>query len=372
MLMEELPPIPDAEIENDIDFIKKITVVAVSVFMIAVAWVLWQVLIDELIGGPAAEALEIEQEFSELVQYDSVDHLSGEGVDVCMVDSGIDTNHPDLENLELAGWNDFINSKDEPYDDNGHGTMMAGILVAENGYTGLAKDVELYVAKALSGIGQGDDSTVAEAIDWCVAKGVDIISLSLGGNASGFSIILGDAVEDAVDAAYDAGIVVVAAAGNDGENDDGDVASPGIVNNVICVGGVDVNGDLWSGSSIGDNSVRIFPPQLPRNSPDEKPEVVAPGHLVPVIMIGEDCEDDDYCWGLSSGTSAATVYVTGAIAILFEEYPELQGNGTDMLDNLKQWIADSSKKRSGQENHDDHYGYGLLQIEALLEQAAQS
>ena len=55
---------------------------------------------------------------------------------------------------------------------------------------------------------------------------------------------------------------------------------------VICVGGVDVDGIIWEGSSVGDNNGRIWPPMLPRNSPDEKPEVVAPAHKVPVIMPG--------------------------------------------------------------------------------------
>ena len=64
--------------------------------------------------------------------------------------------------------------------------MMAGILVADGELTGLAKDVNLYVAKALSGSGEGNDATVAEAIDWCISKNVNIISLSLGGNASDF------------------------------------------------------------------------------------------------------------------------------------------------------------------------------------------
>ena len=68
---------------------------------------------------------------------------------------------------------------------------------------------------------------------------MNIISLSLGGATSGASIIFGDTVENAVDDVYDGGIVVVAAAGNDGENDDGDVASPGTISTVICVGGVD-------------------------------------------------------------------------------------------------------------------------------------
>jgi len=359
--MEEMPSIPDAEIENDIDFIKQITTVATSILLVALAWYSWQIITGEIsLTGPSALVLEKEEKFDSLIQYDDVDNYSGDGVDVCIVDSGIDATHRDLENMNLADWSDFIGSKSEPYDDNGHGTMMAGILVADGGLSGIAQDVDLYVAKALSGNGEGDDATVAEAIDWCVSKNVNIISLSLGGNASGFSIILGDAVEDAVDAAYDAGIVVIAAAGNDGESDDGDVASPGIVDTVICVGGVDVDGNLWSGSSIGDNNGRLWPPLLPRNSPDEKPEVVAPGHKVPVIIPGDK-------WGLSSGTSAATVYVTGAIAILFEANPELKDGGTDMLDNLKEWIADSSKPRSGQDGHDDHYGYGLLQIDDLID-----
>ena len=54
---------------------------------------------------------------------------------------------------------------------------------------------------------------------------------------------------------------------------------------------------------------------------------------------------------------------------MFEEHPELKDGGTDMLDDLKQWIADSSKKRSGQDSHDDHYGYGMLQMKALIDAA---
>ena len=365
--MQPAPNIPDGELETDLDFIKQITIFATSVLMISVGVFAYMIFTGEIsLSGPSALVLEQEEDFDRLVNYNSVDKYSGDGVDVCMVDSGIDMTHSDLSGLSLADWSDFIGNGDEPYDDNGHGTMMAGILVADGSLTGLAVDVNLYVAKALSGSGQGDDQTVAEAIDWCIAKNVNIISLSLGGNASGFSIILGDQVEDAVENAYNAGIVVIAAAGNDGgTNDDGDVASPGIVDTVICVGGVDVSGNIWSGSSVGDNNGRLWPPMMPRNSPDEKPEIVAPGHRVPVIMVGNN-------WGMSSGTSASTVYVTGAIAIMFEAHPELKDGGTDMLDNIKQWIADSSKKKSGQENHDDYYGYGLLQMDELISLAASN
>ena len=81
------------------------------------------------------------------------------------------------------------------------------------------------------GAGEGDDSTVAQAIDWCVSKNVNIISLSLGGmsDSNYFRRCSGGCVENA----YEAGIVV-AAAGNDGQNDDGDVSSPGIVDTELC------------------------------------------------------------------------------------------------------------------------------------------
>ena len=359
--MEELPSIPDSDLDVDFDFVKKLTTVAVSIIFVVFGYYTWQILNGDIMwNGPSALALEQEEQFQSLIQYDDVDNFSGSGVDVCIVDSGIDTTHRDLENMNLVDWSDFIGSGSKPYDDNGHGTMMAGILVADGGLSGIAQDVNLYVAKALAGNGTGDDATVAQAIDWCVSKNVNIISLSLGGATSGAAIIFGDDVESAVDDAYDSGIVVVAAAGNDGDDDDGDVASPGTVDTVICVGGVDKNGNLWSGSSIGDNDGRIWPILLPRNSPNEKPEVVAPAENVAVISPGGG-------WATSSGTSAATVFVTGAIAILFEAHPELMDGGTDMLDNLKQWIADSSKPSENQNGHDDHYGYGLLQINDLIE-----
>ena len=68
---------------------------------------------------------------------------------------------------------------------------------------------------------------------------------------------------------------------------------------------------------------------------------------------------------MADGTSGATVYVSGAVALMFENKPELMDGGTDMLDDLKQWIMDSSLAR-GDDGHDDKYGYGVLQIENLI------
>ena len=78
---------------------------------------------------------------------------------------------------------------------------------------------------------------------------------------------------------------------------------------------------------------------------------------------------------MSDGTSAATVYVTGALALLLQNNPELAANGTQgniaNINQVKEWIQQSSLKKSNQEGHDDEYGYGLLQIKDLIEAANQ-
>ena len=205
--MQPAPHIPDGELEDEMDFFKQITIVATSALLIAIGFFAYMIYTGEItLSGPSALVLEKEEDFDELVQFDYVDRYSGDGVDVCMVDSGIDMSHSDLSNLKLADWSDFIASRDSPYDDNGHGTMMAGILVADGGLTGVSTGVELFVAKALASNGSGDDAIVSEAVDWCISSNVHIISLSLGG-APGFlpTFLGGDALEGSVDDAYSAG-----------------------------------------------------------------------------------------------------------------------------------------------------------------------
>ena len=314
---------------------------------------------------PTAGALEAQEVYGELIQT-NIKGLDGTGVRVCIVDSGIDTTHEDLSGMNLVAWRDFVNNQEQPYDDQGHGTSMAGILVANGWMEGVAPKVELVVAKALSGNGTGDDGVVADAIDWCVDQNVQIISLSLGG-APGlipFSIFGGRDSSDAADDAIDQGIVVIAAAGNDGgPDDDGDVAHPSSERLVISVGGHTEDGSHWSGSSIGDNNGNLIPLILPRQDPHKKPEVVAPAEGVPVI-------NNDGTWSIVDGTSAATVYVTGAIALLLEAVPSLAANESSgssaTVVQIKQALMDTSKPQPSQDGHDDNYGYGMLQIENLI------
>lgn len=354
-------------------------VVAVSLSLLVVTsssillLYLWKGADGLVIERPSSALISWEMDYKEMVGAfdDSLSGLDGNGVVLCIVDSGIDLNHPDLRNLELMGWWDSVNGLDDPYDDEGHGTAMSGIIVADGGLTGISRGVDLLVAKAIDDEGQGSASTVADSVDWCVQQGADIISLSLGGGQSfGSGLFTTDQLEQSVEEALDSGVFVIASAGNDGEDDDGDVGSPGSVEDVICVGGITRSGSIWSGSSEGDNDGRLWPnPILPRSNPDKKPEIVAPGHEVPVLMAS-GVENNGW-WGWSSGTSAATAWISGSLALLLQDNPDLKsGNSTDRqaIESVKEAITQASQMKEGQDSHDEHYGYGHLRIDLLISQ----
>ena len=367
---QELAPL-NPQLEKDLLIVRRIVSIAMAALLVLVAGFVYNIIVGDGLTfvRPSDELVESERAYRNLINVPS--EYSGEGVNVCSVDTGMELNHPDLEGFDVAGWIDVVQGKSNPYDDNGHGTSMAGILVANGWIHGVAKNVNLYVAKSLLENGSGYEEDVVSGIDWCVNQNVNIISLSLGGGQDLFPLLGSSSrtIEDSVNDAMARGIFVVAAAGNDGgEEDDGDVASPGSERRVICVGGVTQSGSHWSKSSTGNNAVSFFPPKLPRGDPDKKPELVAPAKDVPVLNA-------QGTWSSSSGTSAATVFVTGALALLLEAQPQLASNGTSgdvsTIDTVKDWLMQTVNPKEGQTDHDNNYGYGLLDIDALLDKAEQ-
>ncbi len=375
----------DEEIEKGESFIDnsslnlliKVTsalVVILSALIISL-WAVYQTA-DVTFGGPPSSLELWEDEYREMTGLDRVGGFEGSGVKVCIVDTGIDMSHPDLEDAKIIGWNDLISGSDSPYDDEGHGTAMAGIIASKGGLNGVSPEADLLIAKAISDDGSGTDSTIADAVDWCVDGSADIISLSLGGSQGiGSGFFTTDQLEESVQNAIDLGVYVVAAAGNDGEDDDGDVESPGSVEDVICVGAVTRTSSIWSGSSEGDNNGRLWPnPIFPRQDPDKKPEIVAPGHEVPILMARST--GSGTWWGWSSGTSASTAWVSGSLAIFLEANPDMKRDGAQggasAISNLKMIISQNSEMRNGQEDHDDHYGYGLLRIDLIINETQNS
>ncbi len=331
----------------------------VALFM-GIIVVLWQsdLLLLQLPPQTSEWAFE-DSEIRELQE----DGLTGQGVRVCMVDTGISLTHTSLENSDVE-FEDFVGNSATPtdYGSIAHGTLMAGILLSTDFQQGIAPNITLGMAAALSANGEnntGSESRVAEAIRWCIFEfEADIISLSLGGAQDQSASREGPAVS-ATRQAIDAGIYVVAAAGNDGgAGDDGFVSAPGNVNLVITVGASDQEGVVWSQSSVGesidtDGNVRVYP--------NQKPELTAPG--VDILSTGMDNQ-----WYTSSGTSDATVFVAGALALILEAHPELkpsEQSTTACIEVVKRALADSISPTS---QHDPQQGYGQLKANAWLNQ----
>jgi len=289
---------------------------------------------------------------------------TGKGIIIGIVDTGVDAGHSDLKHMDIIAWKDLINGKAEPYDDDGHGTHVTGIIAANGTLKGGAPDAKFIIVKAISKEGQGSDQNVADAIDFCVSQGADIISLSLGGKAR--FLHLGDATAQAAQNAVNRGVFVVAAAGNDGgKDDDGEVASPADVDGVIAVGAVDKNLKIASFSSEGHNDGFIagFPDPGDRQDPNKKPEIVGPG-----VDITSTYSGDKYA--KASGTSQATPFVAAGLALVLQAHPEYKRTGSQggtayAVEKVKDAIMRGAYKCPGQQTpHDDHYGYGLFQAEA--------
>ncbi len=291
--------------------------------------------------------------------------LTGDGVSVCIVDTGVDSSHPDLAGMSLAGFRDFYEENNDEVRDVGeeyHGTMMAGLLVANGTFIGAAPGVSLSVALALGPEGSsGQQDRVALAIRWCrITQEADIISLSLGSNP-GMGMGTESETVSAVNEALDSGIFVVAAAGNTGLDDSiSDVSVPANIPGVIAVGATYRSGISWQDSASGS----VIDPYEgeTRDFPNQKPEVSAPG--VDIFSTATTELSPPYAY--SSGTSDSTVFVTGALSLILELYGEELANEDGQIDQegmelVKRALANSAVSGDGSDGaHDSKLGYGKL------------
>ncbi|TFG94488.1 hypothetical protein E4H12_15085, partial [Candidatus Thorarchaeota archaeon] len=165
--------------------------------------------------------------------------INGAGVKIAVLDTGIDYNHSDLKNIYKGGY-DFINNDPDPWDDNClsyfqtcHGTHVSGIIAAEQndfGVIGVAPGASIYAVKVLDAGGFGAASLVIAGIEWAVANDMNIISMSLASDEDNAAVL------EAVNAAYNSGILLVAAGGN---TDGGSVQYPAAYDSVIAVAAID-------------------------------------------------------------------------------------------------------------------------------------
>jgi len=250
----------------------------------------------------------------------SGDAVIGTGITVAVIDTGVDYTHPDLgggfgPSFKVTGGYDFYNYDSDPMDDNGHGTHIAGIIAANGvSYKGVAPGAKILAYKALNSEGSGSMSKIIEAIDRAMdpngdgdeSDHADIVSMSLGGDGDEF-----DPLCLAVKNAVQAGIVVVAAAGNEGP-EFGTVSSPGIAPDAITVGAIDGVGKLASFSSRGIDG-----------SFDIKPDICAPGvNISSTVPRTGAAISSSTGYKILSGTSMATPHVSGAAALLLQLHPD--------------------------------------------------
>jgi len=334
--------------------------------------------IDKLRGLPRFKSLKEDRRVYALLEdsayqikadYAWDNAVTGQGVKVCVVDTGIDYTHPDLQGKVIAQFN-FTNYTEDAMDDHGHGTHCAGIIASEGWqYRGISHDVALMAAKVLDSTGAGYASDVVLGINWCVEQGADIINLSLGeGLYSGTCD--DDEMAQAVNHAVDpCGVIVACAAGNDGNPNA--MVAPACASRAIAVGAVDKLDNIASYSD-GGSELDLVAPGGDILGGIGYPEIVSTfSTLVAnnpeycMYLIADECYDNYFVvdgtrYIRAAGTSMAAPHVAAAAALLLEENPYLTA---DQVKTVLEQNADDL----GTPGWDNIFGWGRINIEKALD-----
>jgi serine protease AprX len=288
--------------------------------------------------------------------------LTGTGVGICVVDTGVDPAHEQIAGRSVV-FKDFIGSASAPYDDHGHGTHVMSIAAGDGAggaaaaaHTGVAPAAVLYAAKALDANGSGSDSGIIAAVQWCAQQStVRVISMSLGGSVASDG---NDGLSQAVDAAVDLGKVVVVAAGNAGD-DRMTVPSPGAARKALTVGAAsDHSGPV--GAAYTDDGIALAPfsSRGPTVDGRVKPDVIGPGVHVEAAQAGTTAGYVTF-----SGTSMATPYVAGVVALGLQSRPS--ATPADVLSAMSTTAEDW-----GPAGKDNDWGAGLVDAKAFVSRLA--
>jgi type VII secretion-associated serine protease mycosin len=242
---------------------------------------------------------------------------------VAVVDGGVDAHHPDLQGSVLPGV-DLVNpslSANGEADDNGHGTGMAGLIVAHGQSRGIAPAAKILPVRAFSADTSISEPQIPAGINWAIDHGASIINISASGGPDRA------ALREAIDRALANNIVVVAAVGN--TPTDKAVDYPAAYPGVVAVAGVDREGNHAATSVTG-------------------PAVVI---AAPAVDIYSTSINGGYRTGV--GTSDATAIVSGVVALIRSKYPNLSAR--DVIHRL---VATADDR--GPPGRDDQYGYGIV------------
>jgi len=262
----------------------------------------------------------------------------GAGIKVAILDTGIDYTHEDLAANYQGGY-DFVFNDSDPYDDSyfGHGTHVAGIVAAaENGVgvIGVAPEADLLAVKVLDGGGFGRVDWIIAGIEWAVVQGADIINLSIQGPHS-------QGLQEACDAAYESGVLIVAAGGNSFSGG-GPVKYPAAYDSVIAVTATDPSDQPGYFAPLGSAL-----------------ELAAPGvNVLSTVARG----GYDYL----SGTSQAAPHVAGVAALyLASNTKDVNGDGKVNHQDVRR-LLQTTATDLGDPGRDSIFGYGLVNASQAL------
>jgi murein DD-endopeptidase MepM/ murein hydrolase activator NlpD len=255
--------------------------------------------------------------------------IGNEDLLIAVLDTGLDANHPDAPRF-VKFEKDFVSNETFPQDRHGHGTAVAGVIAAHTnnakGIAGVCHDCTIMPVKVLDDKGFGTYADVAAGIVYAVDNGADVVHMSLGGTS--YSRILSEAVQYA----FDHGVVVVASAGNNAAQQK---FYPAAFANVIGVGASDQTDALWFRSNTGSHV-----------------DIVAPGVDILSLTLGYD-------YALYTGTSMSAAFVTGAVA-LYRSH-ETEKTPAQVAEALSQSVVDL-----GDPGKDESFGYGRLDFAKLF------
>lgn len=258
--------------------------------------------------------------------YDAMEKSSGRGIKVGIIDTGVNYLHEEIKHCFGAGkGHDFVDNDDDPMDENGHGTHVAGIVAGVN--CGVAGGVSMYSLRVLDQNGEGSEADAIAAVEWAVKNGLDIVNCSFG------MPVASSAFEDMCNYASGTGLQIVAAAGNNG----GEVAMypAAFGESVIGVAAIDRNKRRAPFSNV-----------WPTN------DIAAPGTEILSAYL------DDYA--VLEGTSMAAPHVTGTLALARAYY------GGYINECLMQ---ETAEKLLPDQNYDSEeaFGAGLVRADKFLE-----
>ncbi len=307
---------------------------------------------------------------------------TGAGVDVAVIDTGVApvqglaTPGKIIYGPDLSLESQAANLRN--LDTNGHGTFMAGLIAGRDSaltapyanapasvYRGIAPDARIVSVKVGTADGGVDVSQVVAAINWVIqhkndnGMNIRIINLSYGTNSTQAAGV--DPLSFAAEKAWKAGIVVVAAAGNSGYQNERGLASPAFNRFVIGVGGYDTQGT----ASLTDDQLGAYSAGIAHSS-DRAPDFVAVGSHLQGLRVPNGYLDAQHPEGLrgtryfaGSGTSQAAAITSGAAALILQKYPTLTP------DRVKRFLATKVDPATGADPDPDYWGAGKLSLTKL-------